>query len=425
MPQIVFPMTLDYVKHWTPWDVVREFVSNAYDADENFTMQQDGATLRIEDWGEGLEVKHLLMGKSEKNNTRPRGQFGEGLDLALLCLTRWGVMANIYTRGLHIWNQPAYLDGIDEKVLGIAWEEGDFRTKGTLVEIENWCNPSFDERIIRKGDARIVYTDNAGRSILRMDQPAIFVRDIWVCDAERLAQGKGFAFGYNLVDTPMNRDRGIVDSWNACNEMGRIWGSVTDSDLMVEFWQAVKDRNGERNVNIYDIQNTDQSRAAIQKVFGWKAVAVSTQDMKREAEYRGARVLDENDIGHRLKAVVTSLLGTDAQFVTDIEGKAAIYVPEKKLDGTEKKTLAMLRRIAAKVGIFGSVDAYILPGKDGEAANGKIRIGRETLQDPVQAIATLVHEGAHVKWDTKDYTVEHERALTEFAAQIIAQYVVR
>jgi hypothetical protein len=47
MPEIKFPITLDYVSDWGPWEVVRELATNALDSDPGFRMGMTDGTLWI------------------------------------------------------------------------------------------------------------------------------------------------------------------------------------------------------------------------------------------------------------------------------------------------------------------------------------------------------------------------------------------
>jgi len=133
--EIIYPMTLDYVPDWGPWEVVRELATNALDSDPGFRMgQTEDGTLWIEDGGDNLAIRHLLFGVSEKG-PHAVGQFGEGLKLALLVLTRMGLTAHIYSGDQHLWNEPAQMQG--ERVFKVVWEAAGQPRQGTRIEIPN------------------------------------------------------------------------------------------------------------------------------------------------------------------------------------------------------------------------------------------------------------------------------------------------
>ena len=432
MNEIVFPITLDYVSHWNDngWPIARELAANALDSDPGFRMGLQNGVFWVEDSGPGLAIRHLLIGVSEKSSANSVGQFGEGLKLALLALTRDELTAHIYSGDYHLWNEPAEMEG--EQVFKIVWEHLEPQQAyevGTRIEVPNWPFKTFEERFLRPGDPRVLFTDPFGRSILEEDTPGIYVKGIWVQRAR--GYGQSYTFGYNLQDTEMNRDRGVVDSWSVNAEVGKIWASVTDEALLERFWQSVKDMMAEKSCYMHGcpIANKKGMRTAFQEVYGKDAVIETSESMAREAAYRGARVISAAEIGGGigLKGVVAELVGTDAQHVAQMEGGDRMYLPDKKLPADKLKILKMLRRMAKRIGVTrGNVFAYILPaGTHGERHKDDIRISLARLGHDEAALATWIHEEAHRQHGTPDATAAHVNAVAQVAAQLIASYACR
>lgn len=433
MNEIIFPVTLDYVSHWEDngWPIVRELAANALDSDPGFRVYMEPGpsssdTLFIHSEGSSLAIRHLLFGVSEKSGANSIGQFGEGLKLALLALTRNDLTAHIYTGGMHLWNEPAVLH--DEGVFKIVWEDWDMRYRDVLhIEIPGWPFKTFEERFVRPGDPRILFTDPFGRSILEEDLPDIYVKGVWVQKAR--GYGYSYTFGYNLTDTEMNRDRGVVDTYKVNTEIGKIWASVTDRDLLERFWQAVKDQMAEKFCNMHGCAIADkrEMKHAFQAAFGNNAVLQTDEAMGHEAAYRGAKVITGSDVGgFGLKGLVQELVGTDADHVAQMEGGDRMYLPDKKLPADKLKTLRMLRRLAKRIGVKGNLFAYLLPdGVYGESYKDDIRISLARLADDEQAIATWLHEEAHRQHGTADATAEHSTAIATVAAKVIASYACR
>ena len=422
MPEIKFPITLDYVSDWRAWEVVRELATNALDSDPGFRMgQTEDGTLWIEDGGDNLAIRHLLFGVSEKGPNAV-GQFGEGLKLALLVLTRMGLTAHIYSGGQHLWNEPAEMQG--EQVFKVVWEAADQPRQGTRIEIPNWPHATFEERFLRPGDPRIIYTDPFGRSILEQECPDLFVRGVWV----QRARGE-YAFGYNLTDVSMNRDRGVVDAWQANWEIGKLWASVIDTELLERFWQAVKDGLCERGCQMHglEIGNERGMKHAFRAVYGQDAVLQTSPEMGREAEHRGANPVTEAEVGgYGLRDLVANLVGTDAKHVAQMEGKEKVYLPDRKLGEAQLKALKTLRRLAKRAGIRGRIAAYILPPDTlGETDGDGVRVSVTSLENAEKAIATWLREEAHRTNHTAGDTTGHATAIAVLAARVIASYATR
>jgi hypothetical protein len=425
MPEIVYPMSLDYVNHWGPWEVVREIATNALDVDPNFSLELNGdGALVVKSQGGDLAIRHLLFGVSEKADENAIGEFGEGLKLALLVLTRMGLQAHIYSGGRHLWNELCELEG--EQVFKIVWES--FKDTGTtVVGIPHWPYETYEERFLRPGDPRIVHADRFGRYILEEESPSIYVKGVWVQGGK--SYSAHYTFGYNLVGVEMNRDRGVVDAWRGNQEVGRIWTSVTDEELLTRFWQAVKDGQGEKDCSMHNmpIQGQASMRRALRVVYGRDAVVRTEDSYAREASYRGAEVVSRHELGGAgLADLAADLLGTDAEHVKQMEGKEKIYTPDKKLGERELTNIRVLRRLSKRVGAQGKVLAYILPPDvNGECSGNDIRISVGRLSIIREAVSTWLHEVAHAEYGTPDATAEHVSAVTRLAADVIVGYATR
>lgn len=431
--EIIYPITLDYVKSWGPWECVREFATNALDADPGFRMYLadyrdqglDDHMLVIESAGYLVE-KHLLLGVSEKTSPNAIGQFGEGMKLAMLTLTRIGLRADIYSGPYHYWNEPAEMNG--ESVFKIAWEEkGDqcsIPDERTVVQIPRWGYPTYESCLIRPGDPRVLFTDPFGRMILdEPGDPQIYVKGVWVQKARSYAED--FAFGYNLVEAPMNRDRGLVGVYDIAREIGRLWASVTNPELLVQFWQAVQDQQGERLAGLVGQQLSDLKahRRAFRAVFGQGAVVETDPSMSREAEYRGAEVV--GNLSNTLHPIAEVLVGTDRQYVHELEGRSKILVPLTRLSDMQTTNLKLARRLARRIGFNGKIQPYVLPEKTiAEFENGCIRLGLQCLRTDKKTLRALFHEIGHQHGDP-DTTAGHTEAALDAAVDVVLSYARR
>lgn len=437
MPEIVFPMSLEYVKDgWDAWAVVREFGSNAKDADPQFFIQKDGDVdmwlpPRIAAWARGqhdnlmifnrygiLEEQHLLLGVSQKPSADAIGMFGEGAKIAMLVLTRMGLTAHIFSGGLHFWNEPAEVFGVP--TFKVVWEDSGEWVDGTAVFIPGWEYPDYNNNFLHPGDDRIVFTDPHGRHILAQMDPDFFVKGVWVGKAE--GAGMGYAFGYNLVDPKMNRDRRMVSTWDANWEIGRIWSEVSDEELLERFFSAVRDDLGEKDANMtyHTFRYFGAAQAAFKNIFGENAVVETDEITSREAKHRGARTVK---FGHSLAKAVAQVAGTDQSYIQDFEGESAVLIPDTHIKERDaKKLLKELRKLTAMIDPDVKLYVYMLQGKDADCTPEKkrIRLGVHILESPMKAISAVVHELAHIKYETSDRTEEHQSATEKIAAQLLA-----
>ena len=101
MPSIIYPITAGYRAQWQLWDSLRECIYQEFlDLFEDWTIEQaDGRTV-IEGCGAALNLRHLLLGASDKTETQ-RGQFGEGTKLGWLVFLREGVPFTLTSGEFH------------------------------------------------------------------------------------------------------------------------------------------------------------------------------------------------------------------------------------------------------------------------------------------------------------------------------------
>ena len=432
--KIVYPLTLDYVPDWKAWEIVRELASNARDLDADYRMGLEKATstvgpkLWIRNRGV-LNTRHLLLGVSEGSDSRI-GEYGEGLKLAMLALTRMNLTGYVYVRKNDecycYWNEPAELHGESVFAIHVDNECGEgLTTNSTLIEIPNWQHRLYEDRFVRAGDPRVVYVDPYGRFVLDEEVPQLYVKGVWVQEAK--GYDKHYRFGYNLVDADMNRDRKAVSIWDVNYEIGKIWASCTDEDLLVRYWRAVKDGGGERGCRLSEVTKARAyHKRAVRNVFGSNVVVATDEAVAREAKHIGASVLDARDIGSYNADALKEVVGTDAEHVQALQGKSKVFIPDKKLGDTQRKVLGLLRRIGRRVGTQGKTLAYILPdGILGEQQGEDVRIALPQLADDRTALMTWLHEEAHRRTGASDTTDAMVNAVSSVAADVILSYARR
>lgn len=96
--KVVYPITINYAKHWTVQDAIRELIANALDTGTKVSIGAKNGKGYIIDRGTGIEKKHLLFGNSDKSDSQI-GQFGEGLKMASLVLAKNNRNFKLVTKG--------------------------------------------------------------------------------------------------------------------------------------------------------------------------------------------------------------------------------------------------------------------------------------------------------------------------------------
>ena len=200
---------------------------------------------------------------------------------------------------------------------------------------------------------------------------------------------------------------------------------LTGLGLSVSITYYAMNLKNQNETQQQSLENRKAHKAAFREVFGRMAVVSSDDAATQEARYRGAEVVDRSSLGST-KSVAEDLVGTDTQYVQEIEGQSETSIPDNKLDQLPLKNLRMVRRLAKRAGFTGKIMAYFMSdGVRASVRNGNIRIAMQVLGDDHQSIASLIHELAHIEHSTKDATAEHVAAVSDVAAKLIATYASR
>jgi len=427
MGEIVYPITLGYRKHWGEWEAIRELVQNALDSSEDFEIKRDGCNTIIRDYGDGIAIRHLLFGVSEKKEGA-RGQFGEGLKIALIVLKRLGYHVTIRSNGLLIETSEAILEG--ERCLKLVYRHINPPVKGTEITIHGYQGPTFEDRFVNSRK-NIIWSGNTvfgdKGEIIEEANTALYVKDIFV---QELPNAR---FSYNLSNVKLEESRGIADPFSLSLELGYLWRNVGIINLIVEFFRAVKEKRWEaKNVYISSPPRYPAKwRAAFHEVYGKNAVVKTSDSWEREAEWEGAEVVE---LPTDLSGLVR-VLPTDVSFTLERRSSEIVEVPDSQLSSLQLENLQVARNIVSYMTghyeAFKNVSAIkaYLP-KDNQdlgcwqPASKTIYLSKRVLETRFTTLDSLVHELGHALYGAADATIAMIRAVSNVAALILTAYRV-
>ena len=165
----------------------------------------------IEDYGPGINMRHFLLGVTEKGE-EAKGEHGEGLDLALLVLAREGRECTIRSQQRIITPTIVY-----SKVFGyqlLAFDIDEFnKERGTTFKIE--CSEEELEEakhlfVEFRKNHKILFECSFGAVAEKDgDVAELFIFGAKACDLP------GAVFSYHIKERIGNRDREIVDMYRA------------------------------------------------------------------------------------------------------------------------------------------------------------------------------------------------------------------
>jgi hypothetical protein len=417
-----------YVREWGLDEGIREFVSNAFDAEiENgaeveIFHRNESDKLIITTKGATLSREVLLFGHSSKMDRGDLiGHFGEGLKLGSLACVRAGHPVVIRT-GSEVWRPLiSRSESYNADVLAVEIVKGNKFVNRVSVEIENitfdmWLKiKSQFLRLNPMPESDKIVVPYQGTILLSPDYKGkIFVKGIAVKTDRRLQHG------YDLINATVDRDRKMISSWdlqwyskgmwiNAVNispEFRTTFARMAASsapDLTIE---SLNDIN-----NLYD-EALDDIIDAFESEYGEDAFPVDSLAESKEVEFFGKKGIV---VSQAYRTILSKKLGT-----IDALKESFRYATDKKYSLTDLTyaELSVLNEAVADVCLaIPDLSENIIDVSDFKdertlglfnRENGRIELSRKLLTDVSRVRVTLVHEATHMLGD--DGTKSHEDA---------------
>lgn len=326
----------DYCPTWGLWEGIRDLVQNYLDgADKGFTPKmaysKNGQVLTLINEGANLPREAMLIGfSSKRGDDTQRGQYGEGLKIALLALTRAGLKVTIRSGGEKLtprieWNKKfgaetlcvdvtkcEHFDGIKVNVWGLAPEAwSDIKGRFLPFRSELWQKTAYNTW---KG---ALLTDLS-------DKGQIFADGIYVCTRE------DFQYGYDIRELKLDRDRTLPDSWDLKFATAQITSAAMAAFDASKVLDSLMGGSEETSAMSYTTSADQKSKLAhcFLAEFGEHAVPVSMHEKELAAQITdlgGTPVF----VNEATKAVVGGTISASAF----IESRASEIECEFLLDG--------------------------------------------------------------------------------------------
>lgn len=423
----VLPIKSTYVSHWGTWECIREIIQNAKDEEEDngnpMTIRYHRGWLRIGNRGADITRKALLIGETSKAN-RPdlRGQFGEGLDLALLAGVRAGYEVRVYTR-TEVWTPTIeHVKKFDASVLVVRTRAVKTETSGVEIRIkmplDDWkeARKLFRFIVDDDEDQKIVVRD--GTILLHPDRKGqIYVKGIYCTTMPKMD------YGYDLNEAKMDRDRRMVDVWDLRYHLANMLreGVAKEPGKLAPAVYKMLQRKSEdvQSMGYSDSDEFAEAMAAQFKAEHGDAVPVEGMAESQRLDHVGARGVVVSDT---LKRVLEKKVRSAQEVHRELATAAVAEWSWHDLEPEEQTTLGELTTLLHEAttewrGTFGvkplldrlRVVDFKKPGLEGtcEAKTGVVKLARRLLVSSEDALIALVHEEAHALSAASDGTKRH------------------
>lgn len=220
-------LTPDYVSGWSEWEAIRELLQNAIDQrimnKSRVIFEYENEELIIGSTNSVLSPKTLLLGMTDKRNSKTLGQFGEGYKLALLVLTRLSYKVEI-RNGSELWIPKFEYNEEFESHLLVIHRYSAEDCGGVFFHITNVSEDIFGiitEKYLPDVPFNIILDEDHLRK-------KIFVGGLFVCEIDDLEYGYNFSPNRLVLD----RDRSMASTFEVSCATSILWSAVDDDERL-------------------------------------------------------------------------------------------------------------------------------------------------------------------------------------------------
>lgn len=421
---------------WDKSALIREVLSNAQDAhlmhDAEMEVSHKGATLTVVTRGATLARRNMLLGGGNKfGRSDTIGQFEEGLKLALLVAARDNIPCKI-TTGAEIWKpviaSSAAFDG--EEVLTIVVSDTKEYFDGVRVEVgkisaKEWEIEKKKYLFLLDNEAigRVKPSEGASAHVLtaRAQKGRIYVKGVFVQTMQDAA------YGYDLLEVKVDRDRKMVDDWDAKYAMSAALVSMSAKDKGVAKTLYTQAKLGHSDGSGYSVAYAEnEALDAICEAFDeeYGAGAVACTDAKEVERLRNlgkpAAVVPA-----RLREAIEKKRGRAAVVIGNLLKQPTAIVKRNDLTAFEAQNLDMAVEVLADAGYTLAVDVVEFPEEKVlgqiDMVTGMILVSRKVLSNVRKVVATLIHEVAHRESCAGDGSSAHTDAIEQIWEKVWAK----
>jgi hypothetical protein len=425
----VLPIKSTYVPHWGTFECLREILQNAKDEEEEnghkMTVKYKAGWLRISNLGADLTRKALLIGETSKSARADlRGQFGEGLDLALLSGVRAGYEIRVYTR-TEVWTPTLeHVAKFDAEVLVVRTRALTTETSGVEVRVkmplEDWREARKLFRFLVDDEDEFKVKVPKGTILLHPDRREhIYAKGIYCTTIKNLS------YGYDLNEVKLDRDRRMVDIWDLRWELADMLRDGVDREpgkLGPSVYGMLKEKT--EDVHAMGGYGTTDAFAAkmaehFQAEHGVDAVPVESMAESQKLDHVGAKGVVVSDT---LKKVLEKKVKSAADVHRELSTAAEREWSWHDLEEEERATLGELTTLVHEATTEWRGTFSVKPLLDRlrvvdfkkdimmgtcDRKTGVVKIARRLLISPEDALITLVHEEAHALSAASDGAKQH------------------
>lgn len=397
MAVIDLNLSIDYCPTWKTWEGIRELVQNAVDGqDAGYPMRIEYSprTSKLTITNEGVQVPEdvLVLGYSFKGGSRPRGKHGEGLKVGLLALVRAGHEVTIYN-GCESWRPSLERRG-SLKVLKVTTRT--LKNKRTDLSVEIGGIP--EEWWAKTRRLFLFLSPPAPKDVLQVDENQVLLHPDYAghvfCRGIFVTQVRDMRFGYEVPDLELDRDRGMIRSWDFRYRMAALWEDacrIHPSRAAPVLYDAMTAAGTTEELRAADTCSGSmhitgrELKAELRRRRGDRAVAVANVGQAQGLRNAGLEPV-------ALPQMLVSLMELDGETAETLRNsqreRVSAVVDLSTLTPDEEETLAALGRVIdlGKLAVVHFVDPEVRARNE---KNEQVLVDRSLLALPIRRAAAL------------------------------------
>lgn len=406
-----------YAPKWGAWEIAREFICNAIDADpegyEVIPKGSDNLTVRTRTAPNLAEL--FMIGEGSKSATDENiGQFGEGAKIAALACTRGGSV-EIYIPGHKIEFTFESTFGAESLVATICDSNHDFLGCQVKLNYPGIASASSGRILGIRGTRPL---EKGRHGVMQ-----VYCKGVWI-----MQRDSNSLFDWNIDELELNRDRSAIASGSITNYITNHGiDAMTDEQL-----ERVVQSDGNNDETsaiewVWKTSTRDRIIGAFERVYGASALmSVDTEnnaildERATQQGYTVARVsLDTADALRQIGVKETKKLALSSDGLIPVDSKK--YASEIKY----------LRKLDSFIGapnfslsIF-QVDANKTINGLAEISECRIWLSEQLFiaKDMHRLVQVYLHEVAHLLSGADDGTRTFEDSLDWVAATFAIKFL--
>lgn len=401
-----------YVPEWGAWEVGREVISNAIDADRaHYNVEIVGPDhIRVKTQTMPTLAQIKFIGGGTKNATGETiGCFGEGIKLAAMVAKRLGGDMRVRFDRYEIRYELTHDEGLGGRsVFMHVTEKPDFFDGMAVDVLVNGIARSVSGKFLAKPDRGMIEK-------IDVDKLIIYNKGVFV--AEKLTKS---LYDWNL-QTSINRDRNVIDYWAIGHQIVSIMDSAIDMKFARELLDASPD--------MFELE-------CLRKHSLWASTNIPRMLLAAVKEKYGADVimaandLQANQLARRKGYKVIIIDETFRDLIKKIEPGERLLTADEivsqqdklDIDPTKNYDLGPVEAVMDVLDV--AVEVFVYESATETLGMADFKDGRRRVYlssclfehgQKTKLLGVFVHELAHVSAKASDGTMRFEDELTRLS----------